>query len=130
MPVGGQTIVPAAPSVKNKVIKPINDPNVSKVDIKELLDKELAKEAGVDLANRPTVATTQQEKSEIDNEIDKVINTPPPEPPAGPPPPPKEHTLAGDIAAQEDEDNATSMDLGPAGPTEEQNPPAEQEKAS
>jgi CheY-like chemotaxis protein len=44
-----QSSVPPAPSVKNRVIQPLNDPGTAKVDINELLDRELAKEAGIDV---------------------------------------------------------------------------------
>lgn len=63
--------VPAAPSVRNRTIQPLNDPSTARVDINELLDRELAKEAGIDVDQRPQVATTQQEKSIIDNQINQ-----------------------------------------------------------
>lgn len=60
---------PQVPSNRNRVIQPLNDPRVASININELLDKELAKEAGVDLDARPTVATTEQEKAIIDSQI-------------------------------------------------------------
>lgn len=60
---------PQPPSNRNRTIQPLNDPRVSTININELLDKELAKEAGVDLNNRPTVATTEQEKAIVDSQL-------------------------------------------------------------
>jgi hypothetical protein len=74
-----------APSVKNRVIQPLNDPNTSRVDINELLDRELAKEAGIDVDNRPPVATAAQEKSIIGNQLNQFSSTPTTPPPAAPP---------------------------------------------
>jgi CheY-like chemotaxis protein len=76
---------PAAPSVKNRIIQPLNDPNTSRVDINELLDRELAKEAGIDVANRPPVVTTAQEKNIVGSQLNQ-FSTPPPTP-ATPPAP-------------------------------------------
>ena len=74
-----------APSVKNRVIQPLNDPNTSRVDINELLDRELAKEAGIDVDNRPPIATAAQEKSMIGNQLNQFSSTPTTPPPAIPP---------------------------------------------
>src|SRR6266496_372668 len=62
---------PTPPSIKNRVIQPLNDPSTSKVDINELLDRELAKEAGIDVDKRPTVPTTAQEKSVVGNQLNQ-----------------------------------------------------------
>jgi CheY-like chemotaxis protein len=76
---------PAAPSVKNRVIQPLNDPSTSRVDINELLDRELAKEAGIDVDSRPPVATTAQEKNMIGGQLNQFASNPAPAPaPAGP----------------------------------------------
>lgn len=72
---------PAAPSVKNRVIQPLNDPSTSRVDINELLDRELAKEAGIDVANRPPVATAAEEKNLVNGQLNQ-FSTPPSAPPA------------------------------------------------
>src|SRR6266496_589234 len=67
---------PAAPSLKNRVIQPLNNPATSKVNINELLDRELAKEAGIDVDSRPQVNTTAQEKTMVGNQLNQF--TPPP----------------------------------------------------
>lgn len=67
---------PVAPSVKNRVIQPLNDPTTARVDINELLDRELAKEAGIDVDKRPPVATTAQEKSMIGGQLTQYSNSP------------------------------------------------------
>jgi CheY-like chemotaxis protein len=72
-----QSNVPAAPSVRNRVIQPINDPAASKVDINELLDRELAKEAGIDVDKRPPIRTTEQEKALVDNQINRFSSAQP-----------------------------------------------------
>lgn len=73
---------PTAPSVKNRVIQPINNPTTSKVNINELLDRELAREAGIDVDSRPQVNTTAQEKTMVGNQLNQF--TPPPQTPAAP----------------------------------------------
>ncbi len=75
---------PAAPSVKNRIIQPLNDPSTSRVDINELLDRELAKEAGIDVDSRPPVATTEQEKNIIGGQLNQFSSTPPPAAPSAP----------------------------------------------
>lgn len=66
---------PQAPSTRNRTIQPLNDPRVSNVNINELLDKELAKEAGVDFDARPTVATTEQEKAIVNEQLGQFTQT-------------------------------------------------------
>jgi CheY-like chemotaxis protein len=78
------------PTLKNRVIQPLNDPTVSRININELLDKELAKEAGIDMENRPAVASTQQEKAMVQNQLNDF--TPPPTPPAPTPVAPQTQT--------------------------------------
>lgn len=63
---------PAAPSTRQRVIQPINDPT-TKIDINNLLDKELAREAGVDVNNRPNVATTAEERALVENQLRSAI---------------------------------------------------------
>lgn len=60
--------ITAAPSTRQRIIQPISDP-ATKVDINELLDRELAKEAGVDPAQRPAVSTTNQEKALVQSQL-------------------------------------------------------------
>lgn len=67
--------MPSAPSTRQRIIQPINDPT-KKIDINGLLDKELAREAGIDENNRPTIATTQQEKSIIANQLQASMPQP------------------------------------------------------
>lgn len=64
------------PQARAKVITPINDPNVG-VNLNELLSKEIAKEAGLDLNNTPTVATAAQTQSQIADQIDQFANDTP-----------------------------------------------------
>jgi len=75
------------PTIKNRIIQPLTDPTASKVDINELLDRELAKEAGIDLANRPAIASTQEEKAMVQDKLDQFSGTPPPPPSVAPEPP-------------------------------------------
>ncbi len=76
--------MPAPPSAKNRIIQPLNDPNISKVNINELLDRELAKEAGIDVDKRPPVVSTEQEKSAVTNQLNQFASAPAkPVPPAG-----------------------------------------------
>ena len=74
------------PSVKNRVIQPLNDPSTSRVDINELLDRELAKEAGIDVDKRPAVATTAQERTMMGTQLNQFSNTTQPPAPAPTPP--------------------------------------------
>jgi CheY-like chemotaxis protein len=78
------TATPTPPSVKNRIIQPLGDPGTSRVDINELLDRELAKEAGIDVDSRPQVATTAQERNVIGNQLNQFSTpTPTPQVPAG-----------------------------------------------
>lgn len=82
-----QPVQPSAPRVaaprSNRVIQPLNNPAIAPIDINELLDKELAREAGVDLENRPSVVSVDQERALIDTQIQQFQNAPvPPAPPA------------------------------------------------
>lgn len=83
-----QTSTPATPptsqsnisvqtSSKQRVIQPI-DSSANKVDINELLDRELAKEAGLDMFSRPQVATAAQEQSVVQQQIQQVTQAPDP----------------------------------------------------
>lgn len=103
-----QSTVPPSPSATNKgrVIQPITNPASQSVNINELLDKELAREAQVDANNLPPVATTDQERQIINDQVNQFASqpgpsqqtpqnastfgsapeaTPPETPPAGPP---------------------------------------------
>ena len=68
--------VAAPPQARSKVISPINDPTVG-VNLNELLSKEIAKEAGLDLNATPVVATTEQAQSAVNAQIDQFTAAPP-----------------------------------------------------
>ncbi len=59
---------PRSAQSRPKIITPINDPTVG-VNLSELLDKEIAKEAGLDLDNTPKVVSSDQTKNEINEQI-------------------------------------------------------------
>jgi CheY-like chemotaxis protein len=71
---------PVAPSVKSRIIQPLNDPMIATIDINDLLDKELAKEAGVDVNARPAVATVDAEKELVASQLDQFQEQLPTEP--------------------------------------------------
>ena len=81
-PAAGPT--PAPPSAKNRIIQPLNDPAASRVDINELLDRELAREAGIDVDKRPPVTTTAQEKNIVGGQLNQFSSAPPLPPAAAP----------------------------------------------
>lgn len=58
---------PATPSSKQRIIQPLNDPG-NKININELLDRELAKEAGLSI-RQPQVATAAEEKAIVEGQI-------------------------------------------------------------
>lgn len=62
-----QASAASTPSARNRVIQPINDPFAKKVDINDLVDKELAKEAGANLDGQPVSA--DQERTIINGQI-------------------------------------------------------------
>jgi CheY-like chemotaxis protein len=69
---------PKPPSTRNKVIQPLNnDPGNSSVNLNDLLDKELAKEAGVDQANAPQVPSAAAEKADVAEQLGQFQNQPP-----------------------------------------------------
>lgn len=63
------TATPKPASIKTRVIQPLNDPNSQPVDINQLLDKELAKEAGLAPDQIPTVQTAEQERKTLEQEL-------------------------------------------------------------
>lgn len=65
------------PSAKQRIIQPIGDP-ATKVDINELLDRELARESGATGTPAPQVPTTAQERTTVQNQIDAFDPSPPP----------------------------------------------------
>lgn len=79
-PVAPQPVAPApvtpapepprpASSIKTRVIQPLDNDTNRPLDINELLDKELAKEAGISEDSRPSIQTTEQERQAIDQQI-------------------------------------------------------------
>ena len=59
---------PKPPSLRTRIIQPLNDPSQSTVDLNQLLDRELAKESGTsDDAAAPV--STDQEKALINEQI-------------------------------------------------------------
>ncbi|HSE29814.1 MAG TPA: response regulator [Candidatus Saccharimonadales bacterium] len=60
---------PARPAAKQRIIQPINDPS-QKIDINELLNRELAKEAGGGVV--PQISTTDQEKQIVNDQIQQA----------------------------------------------------------
>lgn len=75
--------VPRPASLKTRVIQPLHDPG-STINLGELLDKELAKEAGIGDNERPMVATEEAERAEVAGQL--AAFTPPAEPtPLAPP---------------------------------------------
>ena len=85
-PIPGSTPLPVPPTApapvvkppqaRAKVITPINDPSVSQININDLLDKEIAKEAGLALdaapitpVTPPSTPTTVPEPPRIDQQI-------------------------------------------------------------
>jgi CheY-like chemotaxis protein len=86
-PISSTTASP--PSARQRIIQPIAN-NASKVDINDLLNKELAREAGV------TPATTAQERATIQSQLSSFGQQPgsqpnPAAPPAAPQQPPTGH---------------------------------------
>lgn len=89
---------PKPASIKTRVIQPINDPASQPVDMNQLLDKELAKEAGLDENAIPTIQTTDQERQTLEQELANFeagtspdddtrsgsVPPPPPPPPGAP----------------------------------------------
>ncbi|HXH27018.1 MAG TPA: response regulator, partial [Candidatus Acidoferrum sp.] len=51
--------VAPAPVIRNKILQPITDPSVTKVNINDLLDRELAREAGIDFSDKTAPAASQ-----------------------------------------------------------------------
>lgn len=105
---------PQTPSSHNRVIQPLNDPSISKVDINDLLDKELAKEAGVNPTTAsPEAVTTAQEKQMLNDQLSQFT------PPAVPQPPASQPDLP-DINVSPNGQLESDQNAGPKPPT----PPA------
>lgn len=61
-----QNSTPKPASLKTRVIQPLNDPNIAPVNINDLLDKELAKEAGFSSTDTVPVESISDEKADMD----------------------------------------------------------------
>jgi len=72
------TDTPKPATLKNRVITPLTNPLASPVDLNELLDKEIAKEAGISEEARPVVATTDQEKALVNDQLGQFSAAPDP----------------------------------------------------
>lgn len=68
---------PKPASLKSRVIQPLSDPNVSPIDINELLNKELAKEASLAGSSISAIPTTAEEKALVEEQLESFQ---PPEP--------------------------------------------------
>lgn len=60
---------PRPASSTSRIIQPLSDPTTNPIDINQLLDKELAKEAGIDEDARPSVQTMDQERDALAAEL-------------------------------------------------------------
>ncbi len=69
---------PKPASLKDRVLQPLNDPMTSQVNLNDLLDKELAKEAGLSEELRPPIASVEESKAIIGEQM-KAFNPPSPE---------------------------------------------------
>lgn len=61
---------PKPASLKSRVIQPLSDPNVSPIDINELLNKELAKEAGLTGSVITEIPSAAEEKALVEEKIE------------------------------------------------------------
>ncbi len=91
VPAVDPTATPRPSSIRTRIITPLNDPSTQPVDINELLNREIAREAGISDDARPVVATTEQEQAIISQQLSQFSiesMTPPPEEETTPPLPP------------------------------------------
>lgn len=121
--------VPKPASLQSRVIQPINDPSSQPVDINQLLDKELAKEAGITEDALPTVASTAQERDIVSQQLQDF------QPPALPTPDndPATPAVPENLGLTGDEEEphqplptpgvGTSPTVTPPQPTQQQVPP-------
>lgn len=64
------SIADSAPSTHSRVIQPIGDPTKPQFDINELLDKEVAKEAGIPDSQRPAILSIADERQDLKERLD------------------------------------------------------------
>lgn len=79
---------PKPASLKNRVIQPLSDPNISPVDINDLLNKELAKEASMNGGALPNIPTADEEKALVSEQLES-FHAPEPTPVEAPAPLPE-----------------------------------------
>lgn len=65
--------VPRPPSLQSRVIQPIGDPTKPDVDLNQLLDKELAKEAGITEDALPPITSVDQSKAILDQQLQEAM---------------------------------------------------------
>jgi hypothetical protein len=107
---------PKPASIKTRIIQPLNNPMTDNVDLNELLDKEIAKEAGISEDARPQVASTTQEKAIVDQQLSNFT---------APADVPTDTTASGDIPGVEIGPDGTIVSDAPAADTPKpQTPPA------
>lgn len=73
---------PADSPQRSRVISPLNDPSTSSIDMNDLLDKELAKQTGLDYQGAPSFPTIEQEKTDMYDKLDEfqILSAPEPTP--------------------------------------------------
>lgn len=74
-----QSQVPVPASAKSRTIEPLTGDEHQPLDINQLLDRELAREAGIDPNNAPAIQTTEQERQALEQELADFQATPPPQ---------------------------------------------------
>lgn len=120
-PVPAGTSTPKPPSLRSRTIEPLNDPTVSPININELLDKELAKEAIGKMPVPPPAPTPTpaQPPVPIPAPTPAAVSTPAPAPitppapvaPTIPTPPPAPLSPAAEAAESEAEAAAEPMTI-------------------
>lgn len=118
------SVTPAPPSARQKVIQPISNP-AQRVDINELLNRELAREADNGVSVAPQVPTAAQEKAAIQSQISAFGGQTPPA--AATPKPATPVQPAQPQAQQPVQPRPMQVPPRPAAP---QTPPAQQPPAA
>ncbi len=146
-PAPSRSTAPRPASQTARVIQPIGDPTTPAVDINALLDKELAREAGITDDARPEVKTIEQEQAQVEqmlNNFQPSVSAPADEPtpeqqttpaspvmptpsaPPPPPPPPAAPTVPPSAPAQQPVGPPNTPQAPPAAPPAQppETPPA------
>ena len=71
-PVFTPPATPTTPPTRTRTIQPLGDPTKPTFDINELLDKEIAKEAGIPDDQRPPVQSIEQGRQALQQQIDEI----------------------------------------------------------